>query len=421
MIAGLFMITGCVEEYEADLPEGETRLLVVNGSICSNQHNEFQLTWSSSLNDKSGNYLNNMEAMPVVGAKVTICGTDGTKYECEETKHMVSIYTEKNDDSDEYYDSDENENREEYVYEYGFYSCDLPELDPNVSYFLTIKYEKDTYQSTPEKPIRTPDIETLEYFQKDSLSDVEILLTTAAPDDADKTLYYTWDYTETWEVRPVRTTYIIFDPAVERKIRYRVKDEVFPKRGWLLGHSQRIITESTVNYAGGKFCKYQILSIPRNDERISWNYCHDIRQRAISKAEYEYEIACRQAGWEMGGLFTPQPSALPSNIRCITSSKRAIGYVGCSQNVATKRVYVDGEKISRITPKASDVYLKLYWCTDEDCMDMQNQGMVLFEWDDRRDLNGPLVTGWGTLADFDVRQRGATTDKPDYMPPFDEE
>jgi hypothetical protein len=54
-------------------------------------------------------------------------------------------------------------------------------------------------------------------------------------------------------------------------------------------------------------------------------------------------------------------------------------------------------------------------------MDMQNQGMVLFEWDDRRELNGPLVTGWGTLADFDVRQRGATTDKPDYMPPFDEE
>ena len=49
VIVCFFMMTGCVEEYEADLPNKETHLLVVNGTICSNQLNEFHLTWSSPI------------------------------------------------------------------------------------------------------------------------------------------------------------------------------------------------------------------------------------------------------------------------------------------------------------------------------------------------------------------------------------
>lgn len=40
----------------------------------------------------------------------------------------------------------------------------------------------------------------------------------------------------------------------------------------------------------------------------------------------------------MGGLFVPQPSELPSNIRCESSDKQAIGYVGVSLNVAEYRI-----------------------------------------------------------------------------------
>lgn len=37
IVIGACLLTGCVEEYEADLPEGETNLLVVNGTIRSNE------------------------------------------------------------------------------------------------------------------------------------------------------------------------------------------------------------------------------------------------------------------------------------------------------------------------------------------------------------------------------------------------
>ena len=166
--------------------------------------------------------------------------------------------------------------------------------------------------------------------------------------------------------------------------------------------------------------KYQLLSIPRYDERVSWYYCFDLTQRAISKAEYEYEMACRQAGWEMGGLFTPQPSSFPTNIRCTTSSKRVVGYVGCSLNTAYKRLYIDGTTISRILPEPQKLLI-LDDCTEVDCMAQVQQGMVLYEWNDGRMANLPLVTSWGRPEDFDVRLRGATIEKPYYMPPFDEE
>ena len=399
VIVCLFMMTGCIEEFEAELPESETHLLVVNGTICSSQYNQFHLTWSTSLEDankdKGDKSSPIAEVKPVVNAIVTVCGTDGSEYRCldEGTEYGIST---------------------------GVYTCNLPELDTNVSYYLTIRYGNDIYRSTPEKPIRTPDVEVLEYFQKDSLSNVVVLLTTDTPDDPNKTSYYTWDYSETWEIRPTRTTSIYFD--IEHMTREMLpKDKMYPKRGWKFGRNETILAGSTIHYAGGRFSKYQLLDIPRDDERVSWYYCIDLRQRALSKAEYEYETACRQAGWEMGGLFTPQPSALPSNIRCTTSSKKVIGYVGCSQNIVYKRMYIDGTTISRILPKRGD-YVRLEDCNVTDCLEMVQNGWVLYDWMKGIIEGRPsLSTSWARPVDFDVRLRGAIIDKPDYMPPFDEE
>lgn len=389
-VMGAFMMTGCVEEYEAELPDNETHLLVVNGTICSNTFSLFHLTWSTSLNNKKTDYVNDYLqdtysiVDPVLNARVTICGSDGSEYECT-------------------------------AYDSGIYGCYTPELNSNTSYYITIRYDNDVYQSAPEKPIRTPELE-LEYFQKDSLSNIEVLLSTGEPDDPNQTTYYTWEYAETWEIRPTRTTSIYFDLATQSR-QYLTPAQQYPDRGWKFGNNETILTESTAHYEGGKFTKYQLLNIPRDDERITWNYCNDVTQRAISKAEYEYNMACIQAGWDMGGLFSPQPSALPTNIRCTTSSKRAIGYVGCSQNVAYKRIYIDGTQISREQPEPGP-YIKLPDCSEYDCYKMADRGLVLYIWDDGRMVQKPLVTYWAYPEDFDVRLRGATTIKPEYMPPF---
>ena len=431
VIVCISMITGCVEEYEADLPESENRLLVVDGTIYSNQHSLFYLTWSTLLNEVADRD-SSVTVKPFLGAKVTICGTDGTEYECKEEKstekrpkagyydYETGLYCYYNNEYGYYYYSSEME-YEEYDRSLGVYSCDVPKLNPDVSYFLTIKYGKDVYQSTPEKPISTPDIENLEYFQKDSLSNVEVLMTTAAPDNPDNTTYFTWDYSETWELRPTRTTTVYFD-MLTKKITSEYWRPLFPKYGWKTKGSDSICIESTVHYAGGKLDKYQLVSIPRDDERISWNYSNIVTLRAISKAEYEYQMVSRQAGWEMGGLFTPQPSAIPTNIRCLTSSKKVVGYVGCSQNVVSKRMYIDGTKISRVLPESH--IMTLYEGNEDDWVGMVYSGWLLSSYSKSIDVKTGLDivdTNWAYAEDFDVRKRGASTVKPDYMPPLGED
>ena len=137
-------------------------------------------------------------------------------------------------------------------------------------------------------------------------------------------------------------------------------------------------------------------------------------QRAISKAEYEYELARLQASSEMGGLFTPLPSALPSNIRCLTSHKSVVGFVGCTLNVAKYRFFLNSYDYSVYRPYHGDNRLWLENCTDEDCLRMVKHGMYLCEWQDERMMMGPLKTAGAYDYQLDVRLRGAYTQEPDF-------
>lgn len=415
----LFMMTGCVEEFEADLPEAESRLLVVNGTICSNSSSVFNLTWTVPLSSEEYRdyYYDDSDysyavVEYVTDAKISICGTDGSVYECPEVRFPRG---------DWYYgDDEEYVDYEDWYAQYGsyfgtgVYTCDTPQLNPDVAYYVTIEYDGEVYQSTPEKPIRTPEIENLECFQKDSLSNIEVLISTAEPDNPDQTAYYTWSYFETWEVRPTRTTKIYFDVETRQKCDLK-PDQLYPQRGWKFGQDEDILTASSAHYGGGKLSRYQLYELSQNDARVAWNYSTEVTQRAISKAEYEYTMACIQAGWEMGGLFSPQPSAMPSNIHCTTSSKRALGFVGCSLNTTTKRLLIDGTTIYRNLPQPG-ISKILDDCNEDDCCEMVEQGWVLFLWFDGRLVHNPLSTYWARPYDFDIRLQGVILDKPNYMP-----
>lgn len=140
-----------------------------------------------------------------------------------------------------------------------------------------------------------------------------------------------------------------------------------------------------------------------------------VQQRAITKAEYEYERARLQAGTEMGGLFTPQPSALPTNIHCLTSSKHVIGYVGCSMNTSERRFFIDADDYSIYNPIREDLRMWVEDPSPEWCKLLVNRGMFLCEWiDERMNPNGTLRTAWAFPHLLDVRSKGAYIDEPDF-------
>lgn len=370
----LFMLSGCIEEYNADVPSEDSDLLVVEGSICSSQLNKFILSRTQTINSS------NVPRM-VTGAKVIVRGSDGSEYQTQAAD--------------------------------GYYYCQIGALNPDVEYYLHIETNGEVYESEAQKPLRTEKITEVNVLQDTPESNLDVLVTPDAPFDPDKVNYYSWTYDETWEVHPDYTTQIYFDTKTSSPV---FDPYQFPARGWKNATGSTILVGTSVSYEGQHIRKIKLYDIDRGDERMYYKYSSLVHQRAISKAEYEYESARRQTSTEMGGLFTPLPSALPTNIHCLTSSKHVIGYVGCSLNTSEYRFFLKPKDYSIDHPYRKDARLWLNDCDEQTCYRMvTKEGMYLCEWkDERYKPGGTLQTAWAYDYQLDVRLKGATDVKPDF-------
>ena len=136
--------------------------------------------------------------------------------------------------------------------------------------------------------------------------------------------------------------------------------------------------------------------------------------RKISKGEYEYYQEKIKLNEEMGGLFVPQPSELPSNIRCESSNKQAIGYVGVSLNVAEYRIFISTDDIQYRLPegycqgakglKEEYTFLDLY---------LMGYTIAYPDPDPRTGFKG---YAWVSGGCTDVRYLGASLEKPSFWP-----
>ncbi|WP_033147357.1 DUF4249 domain-containing protein [Prevotella sp. P6B1] len=365
------ILSGCIEEYQAEIPTTDSDILVVNGTIRSSEQNTFILSLTQAIN--SDPMLKFAEH-----AIVSVRGTDGSEYEVDGF--------------------------------YGVYSCWIGELNPDVEYYLHIEYDGDVYESEPQKPLRTEKIADVSVVQNTPESNIDILVTPDAPFNPDKTNYYSWECDETWEVHSEYRTTIYYDIDLKKAV---YNDKQFPWRGWKDATKSFMVGASN-NYEGQHIQRLKIYDIDRSDERVYYKYSGLVHQRAISKAEYEYELACKQASSEMGGLFTPQPSSLPTNIRCLTSSRHVIGFVGCAMNTSAFRFFLNADDYSIEYPPYEDTRLWVENPSDMNCIRLLEKGMFLCAWIDERLAGKDLQTAWAFQEQLDVRYKGAYTDEPSF-------
>ena len=368
-------LSGCIEEFEADIPDEDSNLLVVEGSICANRMNKFTLSHTQGLNSS-------YELSIVWGARVSIYGTDGSEFVANQ--------------------------------EDGYYACWIGTLNPDTEYYLHIEYDGEVYESEPQKPLRTEAIANVSGTQDTPESDIDVLITPDTPFDPNQTNYYSWTYDETWEVHSDYSTHMYFDTETMKRV---FQNNLFPEVGWKDATGSTIMVGASTNYDGQHIQRLKLYDLGRSDERVYYMYSGMIYQRAITKAEYEYELARRQAGSEMGGLFTPQPSALPTNIHCLTSNKRVIGFVGCSLNTSEYRFFLDAKDFSIYYPQRDDSRVWFKNLSDEDCCQMIEKGMYLCEWDEIYEKGVPVIkTAWAYDFQLDVRYKGAYIEEPDFWP-----
>ena len=371
-MVGVCTLSGCIEEFEADIPADDSDLLVVEGTICSSKLNQFILSRTQPVNSTYTLQL-------VTGARVSVRGSDGSEYKTQETN--------------------------------GHYSCWIDALGPDVEYCLHIETDGEVYESEPQKPLPTEKIADVRGVQNTPESNIDVLVTPEDPFEPDKTNYYSWTYDETWEVYPDYTTNMFYDQTIKRGI---FKEHQFPERGWIDATGSAIIVAASSNYEGQHIQQLKMYDIDNSDERIFFRYSGLVHQRAISKAEYEYSLARLQASSEMGGLFTPLPSALPTNIHCLTSSKHVIGFVGCSLNTSEYRFFLNARDFSINYPIKEDARLWFEDPSDVLCRRLIEEGMYLCVWKDERMAGGKLLTAWAYENQLDVRYKGAYIEEPDF-------
>jgi len=302
------LIIGCVTDFNAKLPANEEQILIVDGNIIGDSVATFYVGKSVPLDSALNTWVN-----VVFDAKITVIGDNG--YQSAPATYSGN----------------------------GMYSLSIGKLDDNTKYGIKIEYAGDTYQSTPAKPLYTPEIDSVSWVQPDSAGTVFFRVSTHDT-DTKEAKFYMWDYKEDWEVTAYYYTTIFFDPG-SKSFYMALPPNYYC---WKKNASNSFLIGSTQSLKENSIINRQICQYDASDSRFSVLYSVIVNQKALSKDAYDYYLNKKTLNENMGGLFTPQPSEVMGNISCITDpSKKVMGYIEIIKNITHKRIFVSSTQIKR--------------------------------------------------------------------------
>lgn len=364
------LVMGCVEKFEANFDEMITEGLVVEGNIISDSTVVFQLSRTLPLDITEDN-ADLFESYMNVDAELAVKGSDGTSW----PGHWWGK---------------------------GKYRVEIGTLRPDVEYHLEILYNGDTYQSEPQKPLETIGIEQLTFKQPNSDGPVSIQLDTERGNDA-QSKYFLWYFEEDWEVHARLVTFDLYEPWAGRIIHY---DSPPVAQGWCYYATDQILLGTTESNVENRMVGKTIQTIQNTNDRLSVLYSIRLQQRTLTRQEYEYYQVRTKLNNEMGGLFTPQPSELPTNITCSNHSRRAIGYVGCNMGVTYRQLFISKDEVTYRDDASCDLGPRPGMKPEE----IYAEGYQVAEVFDR-DIN------WAKIRCVDVRSMGADPEgRPSWWP-----
>lgn len=368
-----FTLSNCIDKFDAKLPDDGVGLLVVEGNIISDSTVVFLLSRTFSLNAEvpPGDYNQ-------VVADVSVVGDDGSR--------LTGVA--KGD---------------------GRYQVEIGTLNKQVRYGLEIVYEGDTYTSEPQYPIETAEIEDVTFEQPEDYGEIYIRLSTRDTGTGEPA-YYIWNYVEDWEVRTLYYSLWVYNPTTDEIDTYGKAPYA---QGWTHAESNKTFVGSTESNVENRLKDKKIYSFAANNLRASYYYSTLMKQRALSKGEFEYYENKVKLSEDMGGLFTPQPSELPTNITCSNPDKQAIGYVGVNMNVSEYRLYISTRDVQYDNPYRCELL------TGEDLADKSNSDLHLAGY--RVAYLDMLGYQWAKKECADVRSLGGTSNKPSFWPLPDRE
>ena len=311
-LAFYLLVAGCKERFDPPLGLATKSLLVVEANLNPQGPASVRLSRTTSVYSSSSIVVEN-------NALVTIEGKDNTVQQMPATGS-------------------------------GNYSLLNPAMIIGNEYRLRIKTAGgDEFLSAYVKAKRTPLLDSITWER--TQKGVQISVNTKDP--LNSTGYYRWDYVETWELRSVFKSLLIWRNGALRDRNFPAEDvrtcwKNSPSTGIFLANSLRLETDI--------ISKIPIVLIPENNEKLFVRYSIIAKQYALDADAYNFYEILKKNTEDIGTFFGPLPSELKGNINCVNKpGESVIGFVTASE-VNEKRIFIDA---SQVLP-----WRDLTWCEE---------------------------------------------------------
>jgi len=356
-VVALMTCFGCRDKFDAEVRAQEQSFLVVEGNLNpGNDSAIIRLTKTIGLDDQSRIVTEN-------NAMVTVEGKDNT------TRTLTGIGA-------------------------GYYASPNLNLVIGTEYRLRIRtIPGREYLSEYVKARITPPIDSINSEELDG----ELWVYANTHDPSGSSRYYRWDFDETWEIRSTFYSEYIYDNSINRVRRRNLPaEEVF--YCWKYDFSKAILLANSTNLQNDIIFKAPLTRIGFDNEKLAVRYSILVRQYALDKGAYDFFELMKRNTEEIGSVFSPQPSELNGNIRCISDpSEYVLGYVTVSTvqktrafatisrpefrlNCITKTVTTSPDstdfyfKYKDYMPYTYDLFEEVYLASFPKCVDCRERG-----------------------------------------------
>lgn len=310
LFAVLLVLAACKEKYIPELPPGKTQNLVVDGYISAGGENtRFVLSRTTGLDT--------IQLDEELHASVTVEGDDQSSF---------PIYEHGN----------------------GIYEGPTPGVSDAHQYRVRIITSDGREYLSDFVPVRySPDIDSISWkYMGDGVQ-----LYVHSHDLSNNTRYYRWAYDETWEFHSAYVsslTYAYGPDGMISGLAYRNpltrEPDLTIYTCWKSEASTNILIGSSAKLASDVIY-LPLIKVPRGSVKMSVMYSINLRQYAISSTAYDFLDRMKRNTESVGTIFDPQPSALNSNIHCLSNpNESVIGFITAG-DVKEKRIFISNQSL----------------------------------------------------------------------------
>ncbi len=363
------LVGSCLEPYHAVVPKTSQNSLVVDGIMAGPEG-----VTTIRLSRAHGVDLKN-ESLTEHGASVRIESDDGDSFDLAEGPD--GTYTRMS----------------------------LPATTAH-SYRLHINTASNSEYVSDWEPFRaTPPIDSVYWTLDDGIVNIRV----DTHDPRNETSYYMWRFSETWAYRSAYQSTVTF---LNGQVSQRPRNE-FIYDCWRTAPSTSLLVSSSTKLTSDFISGFIVNPVPITDERFEILYSIEVEQFALTKGAYDYWAELKKNTENIGTIFGPQPSQLPTNMHSVKNpEEQVIGFFsGCSHPKV--RFWIAQQDLP-----PTRRYLAYSQCVADTLLlkyvPAYRGGDLLIQ----EVFNGPAFIGYLKSTEFcvDCRLHGGTTVKPDFWP-----